>query len=140
MLIQWWFLNCNKKHFQVFTCSFVFWSRHRNFPRKQLTNVIRQASCWFIFFCWVVIFITVRVQRFSTFLSVSPMHSSLQEHLFTLYHTRRIWVFAFDFKHWFYLSCYSFYCNSVRSIDKCLEFFNKMFGSIFVFFTVWYFN
>ena len=71
-------------------------------------------------------------QPFSTFLSVCLMYSSPHEHL-PLHITREGWFF-------FYFCCYPFNCNSIMVIGKCLEFLNKIFASIFVFFTIRYFD
>ena len=101
MLIQWRFFNCNKKRFQVFTCSFIFCSKHQNFRRKHVTNFVRKVSSWFSFLCWVFMF--------TPFFHISFCLSNLffSTWAFTpIYNTRRMWVFAFDFEQWFYLSCY----------------------------------
>ena len=116
--------------------SFVFWTRDQNFPRKQMTDVIRQVSCCFSFFCRVVMFT-------STFFHISFCLSNVffSTWAFTpVYHTRRMRVFAFNFKQWFCLSCYLFNCDSITVIGKCFEYLNKMFGSTFLFFTIGYFN
>ena len=138
-----------------FTCSFSdsFWIAIRNaskFLRVCLsfgaTIRISHANKWpkllnkclagSVFFMGLL----CSLQRFSTFLSVSPTYSSGHEHL-PLYMTQEVMsVLAFDFKQWFYLSCYPFYCSSVTLIGKYLNFLNKIFRSIFVFFTIWYFN
>ena len=51
-----------------------------------------------------------------------------------VYHTRRMRFFAFNGKLWFYLL--QTYNWSMPRIGQCLEFLNRFFGSIFVFFTV----
>ena len=138
-----------------FTCSFNdgFWTATKNACkflriRSSFGTGIRisHANKWPVLlnkclvgsvsFYWVVMFTP-------TFFHISFCLSNIffSTWAFTsVYHTRRMWVFAFDFKQWFYLSCYPFYCNSLTLIGKCLESLNKMFGSIFVFFTISYFN
>ena len=138
MLIQWWFLNSNKKHFQVPTClSFGAGIRisHANKWWCYKTSVLLVQ--FFLLGCYVP------SNVFPTFSHISFCLSNgfFSTWVFTpVYHTRRMQVFAFNFKQWFYLSYYLFTCNSVTWIGKCFEFLNEMFGSIFVFFTVRYFN
>ena len=127
MLIQWWFLNCDKKCFRVFTCSFVFWSRHQNFHANKWPMLLDKCLAGLVFSVGLL----CSLQRFPTFLSVSRIYSSPHEHL-PLYITQEGCGF--------YLSCYPFYWNSLTLIGKCLKFLNKIFESIFVFFTIWFFN
>ena len=122
-----------KKLFHVLTFLFVFWSRHQNSDTKTNTNkwLMFSDKCCLagsVFSCGLL----CSFQPYSTFLSVCLMYSSPHEHL-PLHITREGWGF-------FYFCCYPFNCNSIMVIGKCLEFLNKIFASIFVFFTIRYFD
>ena len=60
------------------------------------------------------------LQRFSTFLSVSPMYSFSHEHLPLAQEWCRI-----CFGQWFYLFCYPFYYNSIMLIGNASNFLIK---------------